>query len=605
MNDIINLLPDSVANQIAAGEVIQRPASVIKELVENSIDAGASEITISIKDAGKTLIQVSDNGRGMSETDARMAFERHATSKIKATEDLFSIVSMGFRGEALASIAAVADVELKTKQEESSVGTYINIKGSTLIKQEAIACNTGSNFIIKNLFFNIPARRKFLKKDSTELNHIIFEFQKIALANADISFTLFNNDKENIRLRADSLKQRISDIFGKSIEKNIVPIESKTEILNIYGFIGKPEIAKKRNREQFFYVNKRYMKHGYFYKALISAYENIIPKNYNPSFFIFFEISPDLIDINIHPQKIEINFEDTPGIFQILRASVKQALGRFNIVPSIDFDRDGEIAVPYFDKNKEIVSPEIKIDEGYNPFDTGYSASKTYTQNSRKEQNWDKLYSDFSNTEDDTQSNMFNHKEETPETNQNVSKFFQIRNKYIATPVKSGLMLINQKRAHERILYESFISSMELGTIPSQQSLYPTEIEIDSMDFILLKTVFNEMKEVGFNIESNKEDFITIYGLPAHLDNINPKIIIENIILSLRENVNDLKKDTKELLAEINSRTGALHYGIKLASEEIDILIENLFSCSMPNYTNDGRKIISIINYEDIENLFN
>jgi len=389
MNDIINLLPDSVANQIAAGEVIQRPASVIKELVENSIDAGASEITISIKDAGKTLIQVSDNGRGMSETDARMAFERHATSKIKATEDLFSIVSMGFRGEALASIAAVADVELKTKQEESSVGTYINIKGSTLIKQEAIACNTGSNFIIKNLFFNIPARRKFLKKDSTELNHIIFEFQKIALANADISFTLFNNDKENIRLRADSLKQRISDIFGKSIEKNIVPIESKTEILNIYGFIGKPEIAKKRNREQFFYVNKRYMKHGYFYKALISAYENIIPKNYNPSFFIFFEISPDLIDINIHPQKIEINFEDTPGIFQILRASVKQALGRFNIVPSIDFDRDGEIAVPYFDKNKEIVSPEIKIEHilkihGKNKIGTNYIPTSPIQKTIRK-----------------------------------------------------------------------------------------------------------------------------------------------------------------------------------------------------------------------------
>lgn len=605
MSDIIQLLPDSVANQIAAGEVIQRPASVIKELIENSIDAGASEIIVAIKDAGKTLIQVSDNGKGMSESDARLAFERHATSKIRTAEDLFSIRSMGFRGEALASIAAVADVELKTKQEEQTVGTYINIKGSELISQESISCQTGSNFIIKNLFFNIPARRKFLKKESTELNNIIFEFQKTALANPEISLSLFHNNKEIHVLKSTNLKQRISDIFGKNINQYLVPLESKSEALNIYGYVGKPEIAKKRNKEQFFYVNKRYMKHSYFYKAVMSAYENIIASDYNPSFFIFFDISPDMIDINIHPQKTEINFEDTPGVYQILRATVRQSLGKFNIVPSIDFDRDGEISMPYFPKDKQIVSPEIDYNPSYNPFNTENDTKKNSSAEiSSYNQTWESLLSDFSNSDENVTNTLFENKNTEIDDNQSFTKYFQIRNKYIVTPVKSGIMVINQKRAHERILFETFLKTIKTGKFDSQKLLYPIEIEIDSPDFLLLSEVLGDMREIGFDIESEKEDFIIIKGMPVHLININPKIVVENIILNLRDNINDIRENAVEFLAETASRIAAVNYGVKLANEEIESLIENLFSCMLPNFTNDGRKIISIINYEDIEKLF-
>lgn len=605
MSDIIQLLPDSVANQIAAGEVIQRPASVIKELIENSLDAGASEIIVAVKDAGKTLIQVSDNGKGMSESDARMAFERHATSKIRNAEDLFSIRSMGFRGEALASIAAVADVELKTKQADQTLGTYINIKGSELISQESISCQTGSNFIIKNLFFNIPARRKFLKKESTELNNIIVEFQKTALANPDISMSLYHNNKEIHVLRSSNLQQRIGDIFGKNISRFLVPLESKSEALSIYGYVGKPEIAKKRNKEQFFYVNKRYMKHPYFYKAVMSAYENIISSDSNPSFFIFFDISPDMIDINIHPQKTEINFEDTPGVYQILRATVRQSLGKFNIVPSIDFDRDGEISMPYFAKNKEISEPEIEINPSYNPFNTDDNKRKTErSQISAYNETWERLMSDFSNTDNNVSQSLFESKTAETDDNQSFKKYFQIRNKYIVTPVKSGLMVINQKRAHERILFETFMKTIKTGEFNTQKFLYPIEIEIDSPDFFLLSEVFGDLCDIGFDIESEKEDFIKINGMPAHLININPKTVIENIIINLRDNINDIKEDAREFLAETASRTAAVDYGIKLANEEIENLIETLFSCMLPNFTNDGRKIISIINYDEIEKLF-
>ena len=370
MSDIIQLLPDAVANQIAAGEVIQRPASVVKELIENSIDAKATNITVNIKDAGRTLIQIIDNGKGMSETDARMAFERHATSKIKEANDLFAIQSMGFRGEALASIAAVADVELKTKLTNEELGTYIHIKGSQIIKQETISCAEGSNFSVKNLFFNIPARRKFLKKDSTEFKHIITEFKKVALANPEISFSLLHNEKIIFKLNTGNTKQRISEIFGKSIYKNLVPIDSTTSILKINGFVGKPEIAKKRNEEQYFFVNKRFMKHPYFYKAIVLAYEQILKADVQPSFFIYFEINPSKIDINIHPAKIEINFDDANGIFQLLRASVRKALGKYNIVPTIDFDTEGSVKIPYLgNAQQNFTNPQITDSENYNPFE--------------------------------------------------------------------------------------------------------------------------------------------------------------------------------------------------------------------------------------------
>jgi DNA mismatch repair protein MutL len=610
MSDIINLLPDSVANQIAAGEVIQRPASVIKELVENSIDAGADEIIIIIKDSGKTLIQVSDNGKGMSETDARMAFERHATSKIKTATDLFSIRSMGFRGEALASVAAVADVELKTKQEETDLGTYINIKGSEVIKQEAISCKTGSNFIIKNLFYNIPARRKFLKNDVTEFNHIITEFEKTAISNPEISFSLYHNDKTIFNLKKDNLAQRISDIFGKTISKNLFPISSNTEMLKIYGYIGKPEIARKRNKEQYFFVNKRFMKHPYFFKAVMSAYEGIIRADYIPSYFIFFDIEPDLIDINIHPQKVEINFEDTQGVFQILRATVKQALGKFNIVPSIDFNRDGEIEYSYNKNNPLEYVPEVDVNKEYNPFEVEnkFSSKMNFpnkiNKNSINSGDWESLFSDFSN-QNDFETTVENTQTSIEETEtESFSRVFQIKNKYIVTPVKSGLMIINQKRAHERILYETFINSIKYKKINTQKNLYPEEIEIDSADFNLLEKVIPEMNSMGFEIEITKKNNIRIDGLPANISHINTKYIIEEIILNLRDGLNEISLNSTEFLAETAAKASSMNYSVKLAQEEMTELIDKLFSCMMPNYTVDGRTIISIISFDEIDKLF-
>ncbi len=401
MSDIINLLPDSVANQIAAGEVIQRPASVVKELVENSVDAGSTSIIVNIREAGKNLIQISDNGSGMSETDARMAFERHATSKIKNANDLFAIRTMGFRGEALASIAAIANVELKTKKKDNDLGVAINISGSEVISQEPVSCSDGSNFLIKNLFFNVPARRKFLKKNSTELKHIITEFQRIALVHPEIAMTLQHNDAEIYNLPISNHHERIVNIFGKGIKQNLISIETETTVISIKGFIGKPEFARKTSGEQYFFINDRYMKHPYFYKAVLLAYENILPPDTVPSFFLYFDADPSTIDINIHPTKTEIKFEDERAIWQIVQASVKQSLGKFNIVPSIDFDQESILDIDYSTKNKEIRQPSIEINHSYNPFEEEQkprpNSSSGYSRKEEKSKsmNWESLYSGF------------------------------------------------------------------------------------------------------------------------------------------------------------------------------------------------------------------
>lgn len=608
MSDIIQLLPDSVANQIAAGEVIQRPASVIKELIENATDAGADTITVNIKDAGRTLIQVIDNGKGMSETDARMAFERHATSKIKEAKDLFAIHSMGFRGEALASVAAVADVELKTKQNNQDLGTHIHIKGSDLIKQETVSVPTGSNFSVRNLFFNIPARRKFLKKDTTEFKHIVSEFKKVALARPNINLSLIHNDEVVYKLSSGNLIHRISELFGKSISKNLIPVESDTSILKIAGYIGKPEIAKKRNDEQYFFVNKRFMKHPYFYKAITLAYEQIIKADMHPSFFLYFDIDPNKIDINIHPAKIQINFDDSQGIFQLLRASVKQALGKFNIVPSIDFDREGFVEMPYAgNKPDNIELPTINSNENYNPFDEkGRQAKMPFTGSSFKKEkvpdNWDSLYDSFESSLNTEEENS--EQKTIPVEAEIFSKLFQLKNKYITTPVKSGIMLIHITRAHERILFESLLNSINSGNIITQKSLYPSEIQLTTEDFALLKRTQNILKNIGFDLSFENKETILISGTPSYISEANPKELIEAVLVQIKDDEAFLDNSVQENVSEILAKKASLSFAKTLAAEEMQYIINNLFSCRFPNFTNDGRKIIDIVKFDDIEKMF-
>jgi DNA mismatch repair protein MutL len=608
MSDIIQLLPDSVANQIAAGEVIQRPASVVKELVENAIDADADEITVIIMDAGRTLVQVIDNGNGMSETDARMAFERHATSKIRMAEDLFSIRTMGFRGEALASIAAVADVELKTRKAEDDIGTKIQIKGSELVNQESTACSVGSNFSVKNLFFNIPARRKFLKGDSTEFGHILSEFKKTALAYPDIKFALYHNDSLVFKLKKANVKQRISDIFGKQTEKYLVPVDSESEILTINGYVGKPETAKKRNDEQYFFVNRRFMRHAYFYKAVLSAYEQIISPDKNPSFFIYFDIEPHHIDINIHPAKIQINFDDTQGIYQILRASVKKALGSFNVVPSIDFDREGYIEMPYTtDRDIPFVEPSITDGLTYNPFeDTSDRFEKgQYHGDFKKEKipdNWEQLYTNFSGQNDSSERSAGNNVA-LKEAN-GTAKYFQIRNKYIATPVKSGLMLIHITRAHERIFFEDLTLRVGQENMAVQKLLYPVDLQLTTEDFTILWQCLPAVEELGFEVIPDKSDTYHISGVPAYLSDLPVKQLFEALLVQIKDDPALLKSSVKEHIAEVFAKKASLSFAKPLAPEEMQYIIDGLFSCHLPNYTNDGRKIIEIIKMEDIEKMF-
>ena len=605
MSDIIQLLPDSVANQIAAGEVIQRPASVVKELIENALDADADKITVNIKDAGRTLVQIIDNGKGMSETDARMAFERHATSKIRMAEDLFTIQTMGFRGEALASIAAVADVELKTKPYETDLGTFIHIKGSELISQETVSVESGSNFSVKNLFFNIPARRKFLKKDSTEFKHILTEFKKVALAHPEISFNLFHNETLIYKLKQDALIQRIIQLFGKSYQKHLIPIKSETSILNITGYIGTPETAKKRNEEQYFFVNKRFMRHPYFYKAVLLAFEQIIRPDLHPSFFLYFDIAPEHIDINIHPAKIQINFDDTQGIFQLLRASVRQALGKSNIVPSIDFDRDGFIDMPYIGtKNNDFSEPDINTKVNYNPFDDEKPKSSSFIIKKNKKENipdnWDVLYKNFEskiNFDDET-------KNPDGKISEHFTPVFQFKKKYVITSISSGIIIINIKRAQERIIFEQFLNNLEAGKINSQQLVYPIEISMNNTDINYLKTAENNMQNIGFKINTNHSEKIIIEGVPDFLISSNPKELIEAVLVQIKDDAELLTENVNEKLAEIIAGKNAMNSAKTLAEEELQHLVNSILTCRNPNYTNDGRKIMHKINTDDVDGFF-
>lgn len=635
MSDIIRLLPDSVANQIAAGEVIQRPASVIKELVENSIDAGATSVTIILKDAGRTLIQVIDNGCGMSDTDARLAFERHATSKIRKADDLFSLSTMGFRGEALASIAAIAQVDLRTMLKGETIGTRLVINGSKVECQEPEACAQGSNLMVKNLFFNVPARRKFLKKDSVELSNIMREFERLALVNIGVDFTLISNDVTLHSLRRASLKQRIADLFGRSLDKQIVPLDTDTSIVRINGFIGLPENARKRNALQYLMVNGRNMRHPYFHKAIMQCYERLITADVQPNYFINLTVNPETIDVNIHPTKSEIKFENEQAIWQILTAAVRESLGRFNAAPAIDFDVDEAPDIPVFSPDID-ADHEVILEEGYNPFSQpahatrssslsgmGSSVSGLGTSESRKMsslsmnhshtserfQDWEKLYDDFVKKRDDGYASMVESKVNRSESELEldneapVSATLQLKNSYILTPSRDGLMIIDQHRAHKRILYDSYLAKVKERDMVCQNTMFPEIVELSPAQNAVLADIAPSLEDLGFAISPLGDNSWSITGIPSMLGGANPRDLLLGMIESVTETGEELASSLQERIALSMARSSAIKRGQVLSATEMDKLISDLFRLSTPARTPDGKTVFTIVNIEDISKM--
>lgn len=614
MSDIIHLLPDSVANQIAAGEVIQRPASVLKELVENSIDAGASHIQILIKDAGRTLIQVVDNGKGMSETDARMAFERHATSKIKNADDLFSLRTMGFRGEALASIAAVAQVELRTRREEDELGVLVEIAGTRVFKQEMVQCSVGTIFQVKNLFFNVPARRRFLKSDNVEKSHILTEFYRIALVNTDVAFSLFDGDEEIFQLPISNKKIRIENIFGKNSRKHwqqqLLTIETSTSLVSISGYAGKPEYAQK-NAVQYFFVNGRYMRHPYFHKAVLLAYNQMIQTSESPNYFIFFDVDPQTIDINIHPTKTEIKFENEQAIWSILSASVKESLGKFNIVPSIDFDQEGAVNLPTGIQLENIRPPQTNFNPNYNPF--GTSAYK------RPVLDWEDLYGGFEKKETTIESLPDSEQEfdtilsgainsdsiqQVIETVEAQAENFQFRNRFIITSIKSGMLMIDQHRAHIRILFDTFMSQIENRKALSQQVLFPELLELSADEALIFEQLLPDLYHVGFDFEALGNHSYNVKGIPNQLGTSSVIDLLLNMLDKARTTAEDLTASMNESISLSLAEASSLKAGQRLSSEEMTDLIDRLFTCKNHNFTPDGKKIMTIFSHEEVEKRF-
>ncbi|HEY4788615.1 MAG TPA: DNA mismatch repair endonuclease MutL [Bacteroidales bacterium] len=614
MADIIKLLPDSVANQIAAGEVIQRPASVVKELVENAVDAGSSAIGIYIKDAGRTSVQVIDNGCGLSATDARMAFERHATSKIRDAKDLFSIRTLGFRGEALASIAAIAEVKLRSKRIGDELGTEIDIAATQVVHQEPVNCAEGSNFLVRNLFYNTPARRKFLKANTTELKHIINEFQRVALTHPEIEISLHHNGVEIYNLPVSNFRQRICNVFGKSMNQYLVPINADTSIVKISGLVGKPEAAKKTAGEQFFFVNQRYIRHPFLHRAVIKAFEQLLPADALPTYFIYFEIDPESIDINIHPTKTEVKFEDEQSIFQILVASLKEALGKFNIVPTLDFNIDTSIEIPVLRKGEDVRQPSIDVNPNYNPFDEDKSSSQPYYKSSFQEadklKQWERLYEGLipgiSSPSEDGKEEHQQPLYQEDERNINTSNLssFQFKNKFILTPVKSGLMIIDQKRAHERILFERYMNMINNHKGLVQRSLFPEIIELTIPEMNCLKEIFDDVYALGFDLTPTSETKVQVNGYPADAATVNPVVLLRGIIEACMNDTSDIEKERKEQIAREMAQAASIPYGKQLSPEEMKDLVDNLFACSMPNFSPSGKNVISIWNLDEIEKRF-
>ena len=606
MSDIIQLLPDSVANQIAAGEVIQRPASVIKELVENAIDADAKTINILVVDAGRTSIQVIDDGKGMSETDARLSFERHATSKIRQADDLFNLHTMGFRGEALASIAAVAQVDLHTRMQTEELGTHLCITGSKFQHQEPCSCPIGSNFLIENLFFNVPARRKFLKSNSTELSNILTAFDRIAVVNPHITFTLHSNGSELFHLKAGGLRQRILDVFGKRLNQDLLPIQVDTTMCKINGFVGKPESAHKRGVQQFFFVNNRYMKHPYFNKAVTMAYDRLVPVGEQVPYFIYFEVNPEDIDVNIHPTKTEIKFENEQAIWQILLASVRETIGMFNDVPTIDFDTQGKPDIPVFSSHpNDVQMPKVNYNPQYNPFENTDKPPKK--QLSAK---WEELY-DGLKKEQDNETYIFdvlgddNQQQETPHhiLAEKSPSHYQYKGKYIMTAVKSGLMIIDQHRAHVRILYERYMQQVKEQRSSAQKMLFPQVIQISVSETVIFHKVLPEMTEMGFELTNLGNNSYAINAIPADLDGIDAVVLIHDMITSTTEKNTNAVDDIYSSLSLSMARNAAIPQGQVLSNDEMENLVNGLFACSNVNYTPDGKNILCILKQQEIEHL--
>ena len=609
MQNIITLLPESVANQIAAGEVVQRPASIVKELLENAVDAGATFIKIIIKDAGKTLVQVIDNGQGMNPVDARMAFERHATSKIKKAEDLFQLHTKGFRGEALASIAAVAQIELKTKRENDQVGQLIEIEGNKFIKQEECQAPTGSSFSVKNLFFNIPARRNFLKDETIELKHIIDDFERVALPHPNIHFQLFSNGNELYNLPPSNLIERISGLFGKSFQGKLVQINETTDVVKISGYVGKPENAKKRRGDQYFFVNDRYIKSPYLHHSVAEAYRDLISSDNHPAYYLFLEVNPELIDINIHPTKTEIKFQDEKIIYALLHSSVKRALGKANLAPSLDFTSEMSFEIDY---KKTVTQPTVTVNADYNPFNSKSSnhqqPKETILQKHNK-QNWESLYQNYTNTDYKAENETLQVEKQLEQQQlgyeNQTYKGFQMYGKYIISAHPSGLLVIDQQRAHERILFEHYIATKDRTTpSSSQQVLFPVTIELTPTNYLLMESLIPHFKLLGFEIEPFGKNTIVIQGTPAELGEFNTSEMIEGILETYKLNTFDVKLDPFENMCRSMAKSAGIKYGKTLENEEITLMLEHLFDCENPMYSPNGKPVIMEMSKIDLEAFF-
>ena len=613
MSDIIQLLPDNVANQIAAGEVVQRPASAVKELLENAVDAGSTKIELIIKDAGKTLIQVVDNGCGMTETDARMSFERHATSKIKNADDLFAIKTKGFRGEALASMAAIAHVELKTKIVDIDLGSQIIIEGSEIISQEPVSCNNGTSLSIKNLFYNVPARRNFLKSNGVETRHIIDEFERVALTHPDVHFTMNHNGNEVFNLASSGLRQRVVNVLGKKYNDRLVPIEEYTNILNVTGYIVKPEFSKRTRGEQFFFVNNRFIKSTYLNHSVTSAFRELIAKDQFPSYFIYLEVEPNTIDINIHPTKTEIKFEDEKSIYAIIHSAVKNSLGKYNIAPSLDFTQETSFNVPPLKEGQTIVQPTIKVNPGFNPFETNKESSIISFKKKNLSQQQLSANLDFLDQNKSQNIKSADNISDNTGLEQNWSglvdaeteiKTYQLHQKFILTQTSSGLLIINQQRAHQQILFEQFIFELNRNTAETQKLMFPKTIELNNSDFELIREVLNEIKNIGFDIEVFGKNTLAINGLPIGVEEANCEKIIDEFIEQIKNNANEISANNKNALAMSLARSSSIKNGRKLSSEEMNTLVDQLFACETPYLSPNGKPIIIKINEEELDQRF-
>ena len=607
MSDIIQLLPDSVANQIAAGEVIQRPASVVKELVENAVDAGAHTIQVMVIDAGRTLIQVIDDGKGLSETDARLAFERHATSKIRKADDLFDLHTMGFRGEALPSVAAVAQVQLTTRQASEEVGTRITLNGSHIVLQEPVACPVGANFRVENLFFNVPARRRFLKTNATELSNIMAAYERIVLVYPDITFSLYSNGQEVLMLKQASLRQRIADVFGKRISQDLLPVEVDTTLCRISGFVGKPESARKKGVHNYFFVNGRYMKHSYFHKAIVNAFERLVPQGMQVPYFIYFDVAPADIDVNIHPTKTEVKFENEQSIWQILLAAIKDAIGRFCDVPSIDFDTEGRPDIPVFNPQRDQVSiPRVSYNPSYNPF----KKTNERTAAAQVPADWQQLYEAAANPADEEMHTpvLFPEAEIQGSANDQLladksPAHYQYKGQFIMTAVRSGLMVIDQHRADIRIRYERYLEQLSQHQSSTQRLLFPEVVQLSPSDTQLFEQVLPDLMAVGFDLSNIGGGSFAIGGVPSGLDGMDPVRLVNGIVADV---VQQGTADTEQLHAALAlslARHAALPRGQVLSNEEMEHLVNQLFSCANVNYTPDGHPILGILPQRDIEQL--